>query len=128
MDNLLARGLTLKGPVDHDVPVLAVRSPGGRLLAVVFGYACHCTTLSAYRWSGDYAGFAQIALQESHPGALAMFYAGCGADQNPLPRREVALCRRYGHMLAAAVEEALRTPMRPASRMRCLDSTSARLG
>lgn len=113
VDNLLARGLTLKGPVDHDVPVLAVRSPEGRLLAVVFGYACHGTTLSAYRWSGDYAGFAQIALQESHPGALAMSYAGCGADQNPLPRREVTLCRRYGHMLAAAVEEALRTPMRP---------------
>ncbi|MHC4179694.1 MAG: neutral/alkaline non-lysosomal ceramidase N-terminal domain-containing protein, partial [Planctomycetota bacterium] len=110
---LLARGAELKGPVDHDVPVLAVRTPQGRLLAVVFGYACHCTTLSSYGWSGDYAGFAQIALEQSHPDALAMFHAGCGADQNPLPRREVSLCRRYGNMLAAAVEEVLRTPLRP---------------
>jgi neutral ceramidase len=110
--DLLARGVAPKGPVDHDVPVLAVRSPEGRLIAVVFGYACHCTTLSSYGWSGDYAGFAQIALEQSHPGALAMFHAGCGADQNPLPRGEVTLCRRYGNMLAAAVEEALRTPMR----------------
>jgi neutral ceramidase len=113
--DLLARGVALKGPVDHDVPVLAVRAPEGRLLAVVFSYACHCTTLSAYRWSGDYAGFAQLALQQSHPGALAMFHAGCGADQNPLPRGEVRDCQRYGNMLAAAVEEVLRTPMRPIS-------------
>jgi len=33
------------GPVDHDVPVLAVRGPGGNLRAVVVGYACHNTTL-----------------------------------------------------------------------------------
>ena len=110
---LLARGTALKGPVDHDVPVLAVRTPRGGLRAVVFGYACHTTTLSSYGWSGDYAGFAQIELEQSHPETLAMFHAGCGADQNPLPRREVGLCRRYGNMLAAAVEEALRTPMRP---------------
>jgi len=113
VEDLLARGELLKGPVNHDVPVLAVRAPEGRLLAVLCGYACHCTTLDSYQWSGDYAGFAQLALEESHPGALAMFYAGCGSDQNPLPRREVAICRRYGGMLAAAVEEVLRTRLRP---------------
>ena len=42
-----------------------------------------------------------------------MFYAGCGADQNPIPRRSVEYCRRYGSLLAAAVEEVLLTPMRP---------------
>jgi hypothetical protein len=110
---LLARGATLKGPVDHSVPVLAVRSPEGNLRAVVFGYACHSTTLSSYEWSGDYAGFAQIAFEQSHPEAMALFYAGCGADQNPLPRRLVADAQRYGNMLAAAVEVALRKPMRP---------------
>jgi hypothetical protein len=113
VEDLLARGEVLKGPVNHDVPLLAVRAPEGRLLAVVCGYACHCTTLDAYQWSGDYAGFAQLALEQSHPGAMAMFWAGCGSDQNPLPRREVAICRRYGNMLAAAVEEVLRTPLRP---------------
>ncbi|MBN2476202.1 MAG: neutral/alkaline non-lysosomal ceramidase N-terminal domain-containing protein [Pirellulales bacterium] len=113
VDELLARSAELTGPVDHDVPVLAVRSPQGELRAVLFSYACHCTTLSEYEWSGDYAGFAQIALERSHPGAVAMFHAGCGADQNPLPRREVRLCQRYGDMLAAAVEATLRTPLRP---------------
>ena len=103
----------LKGPSDHDVPVLAVRGPDGQLPAVVFGYACHCTTLSLYQWSGDYAGFAQIALERGHPGTLAMFHAGCGADQNPLPRRSVELCQKYGEMLSAAVDEVLAKKTRP---------------
>jgi len=110
---LLARGAELQGPVDHRVPVLAIRRPEGPLRAILFSYACHCTTLSGYQWSGDYAGFAQIALERSHPDALAMFHAGCGADQNPLPRREVRICQRYGNMLSAAVEETLRTRLRP---------------
>lgn len=97
----------LQGPVDHSVPVLAVTAPGGALKAVVFGYACHNTTLSFHEWCGDYAGFAQLALERGHPGAVAMFYMGCGGDQNPLPRREVYLAERYGHMLAAAVDEVL---------------------
>jgi len=97
----------LKGPSDHSVPVLTVSDPKGALKAVVFGYACHNTTLSFYQWAGDYAGFAQLALERNHPGMAAMFFSGCGADQNPLPRREVFLAQRYGEMLAAAVEEVL---------------------
>ncbi|MEW6306540.1 MAG: neutral/alkaline non-lysosomal ceramidase N-terminal domain-containing protein [Verrucomicrobiota bacterium] len=111
---LIAQG-ALKGPVDHSVPVLAVQDLKGQLQAVVFGYACHNTTLSFYQWCGDYAGFAQAALERSHPGAQAMFYMGCGADQNPLPRREVYQAERYGQMLAAAVEETLLQPMTPFS-------------
>jgi len=113
VEQILAAGGTLKGPVDHSVPVLAVRGPQGGLRAVLFGYACHCTTLASYEWSGDYAGFAQLTLEEDRPETAAMFFAGCGADQNPLPRRSVQRCRRYGRMLAAAVEETLRRPMRP---------------
>lgn len=97
----------LLGPVDHSVPTLVVRRPDGALKTVVFGYACHNTTLSFNEWCGDYAGFAQLALERSHAGAVAMFFAGCGADQNPLPRRSVELAQRYGGMLAAAVEEVL---------------------
>src|SRR5207302_1923678 len=41
------------------------------------------------------------------------FWAGCGADQNPLPRRTVALARDYGKQLAAAVEAVLRGPRTP---------------
>jgi hypothetical protein len=113
LSELIEQGLPLKGPVDHRVAVLSVRAPDESLRAVVFGYACHATTLSFYQWSGDYPGFAQIALEQSHPGALAMFHAGCGADQNPLPRRTVELCEKYGRMLAAGVDEVLDKPMRP---------------
>ena len=42
-----------------------------------------------------------------------MFVNTCGGDQNPLPRRTVALCEKYGHQLAAGVEEALKQPLTP---------------
>ncbi|MDG1894217.1 MAG: hypothetical protein P8J37_04840, partial [Fuerstiella sp.] len=58
-----------------------------------------------------YAGFAQYALEDVHPDAVAMFYIGCGADQNPLPRRTLELARGYGLRLAAAVERVLADPM-----------------
>jgi len=103
----------LQGPVDHAVPVLAVFLPDGKLKAVLFGYACHNTTMSFNKWCGDYAGFAQMTLEKSHTNATAMFFMGCGADQNPLPRRQLELAGRYGNMLAAAVEEALLAPPTP---------------
>jgi len=37
-----------------------------------------------------------------------MFVAGCGADQNPIPRRNLELAVGYGKQLAKSVEEALR--------------------
>jgi neutral ceramidase len=111
----LIREGTLKGPADHSVPVLAVSSFDGTLKAVLFGYACHNTVMDFYQWSGDYAGFAQLALEKSHTNAMAMFFIGCGADQNPLPRRDTLLAERYGNMLAAAVEEVLLAPPRTLS-------------
>jgi hypothetical protein len=108
---LLASGSPLIGPVDHTVPVLTVTRPGGKVAAILFGYACHPTTLSFMTWCGDYPGFAQLELEAKHPGATAMFVNTCGGDQNPLPRRSVELCEKYGHELATAVEEALQQPM-----------------
>ena len=103
----------LIGPVDHDVPVLRVRGEDKNVKAIVFGYACHCTVLSFYQFCGDYAGFAQIALEARYPGSQAMFVAGCGADQNPLPRKTLELARRYGDGLAGAVERVVESSMRP---------------
>jgi hypothetical protein len=103
-----------EGPVDHDVPVLRVTSPDGKTLrGVVFGYACHNTNMSFYKWFGDYAGLAMIALEERHSDAVALFYTGCGADQNPLPRRKMELAVKYGRMLALAVDEAMAGAMKP---------------
>jgi hypothetical protein len=108
----LREQIALQGPVDHDVPVLAVKGKSGALKAIVCGYACHCTTLSFNQFTGDYAGFAQIELEKSHPGAQAIFVAGCGADQNPLPRGTVAHAEAYGKKLAEAVNRVLAGPMR----------------
>ena len=108
----LRRSLGLQGPVDHDVPVLKVTGGNGSLLAVVFGYACHCTVLNSYKFCGDYAGFAQVDLENLHPGAQAMFMAGCGADQNPLPRRTIELAAGYGRQLAESVETTLNGPLK----------------
>ncbi len=99
----LRKESALQGPFDHDVPVLAVRDKQGKLRAVLFGYACHATTLSDYEWSGDYPGFAAAELELQNDGCTALFWAGCGADQNPLPRRTLELARAYGHQLADAV-------------------------
>lgn len=101
------------GPVDHSVPVLAVRDPEGKLRAVLFGYACHNTTLAIYQINGDYAGFAQIALEKAHPEATSLFMIGCGADANPDPRGKVEHAEQHGQALAAAVEKVLGGPMQP---------------
>lgn len=95
------------GPVDHDVPVLRVDGADGRLRAVLFGYACHNTTLNFYQFCGDYAGYAQEYLQAEHPGAVALFLTGCAGDQNPYPRGTVPLAQTHGRTLATAVGAAL---------------------
>lgn len=110
---LLEKGVPLVGPVDHSVPILTVTRPDGTLAAVLFGYACHPTTLSFTKWCGDYPGFAQLQIEQDHPGTMALFVNTCGGDQNPLPRRTVELCEKYGKMLADGVEEALSKPKSP---------------
>ena len=102
----------LKGPNDFAVPVLKVVDRKGKIKAVAFGYACHPTVLNQYEWSGDYPGFAQTEIENNHPGAIAMFFQGAGADLNPLPRRTVALARQYGKELAVAVERVISEDMR----------------
>ncbi len=109
----LARQTDLNGPNDYAVPVLQVRGGDGNVLALLFGYACHATVLNGYEWSGDYPGFAQLALEERFPGATAMFFQGAGADQNPLPRRTVPLAWQYGQELAAAVQRMTMEPREP---------------
>src|SRR5262245_48234904 len=95
------------GPVDQSVPVLRVEGEDGTLRAVLFGYACHNTSLSLYKWNADYAGYAQEFVQAEHPGTVALFLMGCGGDQNPYPRKTVELARQHGRALANAVETAL---------------------
>lgn len=107
--------LNPNGPVDHDVPVLRVDGEKGELRAVLFGYACHNTTLGAdfYRVHGDYAGYAQEWLEREKPGAKALFVCGCGADANPGPRGKLEHAQQYGADLGKAVAEVLGRTLQP---------------
>lgn len=100
-------GVNKEGPVDHSVPVLKFTTKEGKILAVLFGYACHNTTLAGYEISGDYAGFAQDEIEKMIPGAVAMFMSGCGADQNPEPRTTIESAVKHGNELASSVMKAL---------------------
>jgi len=100
-------GENTNAPVDRALPVLRATEEDGRVRALVANYACHCTTLGGEfnRVCGDWAGFAQEALERDHPGALALITIGCGGDSNPSPRGGpdfgLAFARQHGAALAA---------------------------
>lgn len=109
----LRQKLALKGPVDHDVPVLVAKAADGKPFGILTQYACHCTTLDYDKYSGDYAGYTQIELEKAFPGAIALFAAGCGADANPLPRRDEAMAIQYGKDLAVATANVVKYGLKP---------------
>jgi hypothetical protein len=108
-------GVNPRGPVDRTVPVLRVEGADGKLLAVLFGCACHNTTLGAKNLvvAGDYAGFAQYHVQDRLPGVQAMFITGCGGDANPYPRDTMELARQHGEELGREVCRVLETKLNP---------------
>jgi len=100
------------GPVDKALPVLAVHDREGALLAVVANYACHCTTLGTFnRVCGDWAGYAQEAIEAAHAGCTSLITIGCGADTNPSPRGQLDQAKAYGRQVAEEVERVLRGDM-----------------
>jgi neutral ceramidase len=108
-------GVNPDGPTDHSVPVLRIAAPDGTLRAVMFGYACHNTTLGGDCFSvhGDYTGEALLALEAAIPDATALFLMLCGGDQNPHPRGTFELATQHGQALAREVLRVLRTELQP---------------
>jgi len=111
----IINGKNPEGAKDHDVPVLKVTDAGGAVRALLFGYACHNTTVpgSVDLINGDYAGFAQIELEKKYQGATALFFTGCAGDQNPQPRGTLELAEKHGNALANAVKSVVDRSMRP---------------
>jgi neutral ceramidase len=103
----------LKGPIDHELPVLTIRGDDHELLAIVAGYACHATVLSDYFISADWPGAAQNEIERRHPGVTALYFPGCGGDQNPLPRRSIAFVKKYGEEFADGVDATLKSSLSP---------------
>lgn len=95
------------GPYDHDVPVLVIEQDG-TITGLLFGYACHTTSLAHYnRVCGDYAGYAMAGLEEEFPEATAAFMIGCGGDQKAYPQGDVSRTKHYGRALKNAVQVAV---------------------
>ncbi|HEX2477428.1 MAG TPA: neutral/alkaline non-lysosomal ceramidase N-terminal domain-containing protein [Lacipirellulaceae bacterium] len=98
--------------IDHDVPVLDCVDALGNHKAIVYGYACHNTTIPPddLRYCADWAGFANQELQQAFPGVTGLFIPGAGADQDPEPRGSIELSREHGRQIAQAVQETLNAP------------------
>ena len=110
----VVNGINPEGSVDHDVPVLKVTSVNAEVKAILFGYACHNTAATGANniISGDYAGYAQVALEKKYVGTVALFLNGCSGDQNPQPRGTLQLAEQHGLELAAAVENVISGKMK----------------
>jgi len=108
---------TKGGPVDHNLPLLAVTDAKGKLRALLANYACHCTTLGGEfnQVCGDWAGFAQEFLERDHPGVTVLVAIGCGADANPAPRGTLELAQQHGQEIATNINELLKPLTRPAA-------------
>lgn len=120
-------GINPDGPVDNQVPVLAISDTLRNLNGLLFGYTCHGTSLGGedyYLVCGDYMGFAREYLELSQKNITTFFVPGCGADINPYPRGTLNWARLHGLRLAGAVASALEPDMIPINGpIRCLFRT-----
>ncbi|MFN0052477.1 MAG: neutral/alkaline non-lysosomal ceramidase N-terminal domain-containing protein, partial [Planctomycetales bacterium] len=109
---------TKGGPVDHDLPLLVVRTSEGKVRALYVNYACHAVTLSDNRISGDWPGYAQEHLERMHPGATALISVGCGADSNPssgVTGDKAEVASQQGVEIASEVDRLLQGTLRAVS-------------
>ena len=111
-----AKGIKLgknpAGPTDESVPILRVQDLGGKPLAIVFGYACHNTTLrpDMMKIAADFAGYAQDRIETDNPGATALFVTGCAGDADPHPFGTLEMAKEHGEELGEAVKLVLDHP------------------
>ena len=88
------------GPTDESVPILQVRDVGDKPLAIVFGYACHNTTLrpDMMQIAADFAGFAQDRIEADYP-VLSVSVTGCAGDADPHPFGTLKMAEDHGQEL-----------------------------
>ena len=115
VDRGVILGINPRGLADRSVPVLRIDDEGGKLRGLIYGAACHNTTLGPqnYEISGDFAGHSQRLIEQQHPGATALFMQGCAGDANPYPRGSHELAEQHGVELATEVARILTTKLSP---------------
>jgi len=97
-----------QGTVDPDLPVMAVRAPDGKLRALFFTYACHCTSIrngkdGFYKVHPDWAICCSM-LEEKLPGTQVMFVTGCGGDIDPGLKGPLSDAEKNGAAMAASIQ------------------------
>jgi hypothetical protein len=113
--NGIILGFNPRGLADRSVPVLRIDGADGNLRAVLFICACHNTTLGPNNMliSGDYGGYAQRAIEDQHPGVIALMMLGCAGDANPHPRGTMDMARDHGETLGKEVSRVLGEKLKP---------------
>ncbi|MEQ1830648.1 MAG: neutral/alkaline non-lysosomal ceramidase N-terminal domain-containing protein, partial [Pirellula sp.] len=112
-------GVTADGPVDRTVRVLRARETNGQTLAIVYQYACHCTSISPdlNRISADWAGLSaskiEQAIRPTSPNCIALPIIGCGADANPNPRNTYQNAMDHASEMATAVQTVCSGTLQP---------------
>ena len=108
-------GVNPNGPVDHSVPVLRATDATGNVKAVLFGYACHCTTLGGdfMKICAEWTGYACDEIEKEAPGAIALAIIGCGADANPEPRRNLDDAKEHGAAAGREVNRLIKSTLTP---------------
>ena len=102
-----------EGPVDHSLPLLVARNQAGEVKVLWANYACHCTTVGARNHvGGDWAGFANEAMEAAFPGATALMSIGCGADIGPQPGGGLRVAKEHGEAIGVEVKRLLGNRMR----------------
>jgi len=110
--------------IDPDVPILRILAPDGKVRAVMFGYACHPTTMSGLEIGPDYPGFAREWVAAAYPDCVPVFLQGCGGDIKPryckpngrfgyVLLEPIPTTTEVGHELGRAVIAALAVPIQP---------------
>jgi neutral ceramidase len=94
--------------IDPDVPVLRVLSSDGAVRVVLFGYACHPTTVGPPAWdlvNPDYPGFARDWIAAAYPGSTPVFLQGCAGDVKPrIVTPDPSGYGRFGYVLLSPLE------------------------
>ena len=112
------------GPVDPEVVLLRVEDADGRARALLVHYAAHAVVLgpTSCKYSADFPGVVQSAVERELQGAQVMFVQGGAGDINPLfqgrsgrEEDDFAVMNKMGQLLAAEVLRANRTvrPLAP---------------
>lgn len=94
-----------EGDIDKDLFVLKLTDSGGAVKGILYNYGCHTTSMGSDNMllSNDFAGAASRVLEETYPGATALFLQGCAGELKPL---RTADGDNFRSLSAAETEEA----------------------